>query len=237
MRRRPRALDLFCKTGGASMGLYRAGFIVTGVDIEPQPRYPFRFVQADALTFNLSGFDYVWASPPCQKYTRMAQGLLESQGRCRDYPDLIAPIREKLIVSGLPYTIENVIGAPLHTSVILCGSSFGLLIQRHRAFESNFLVLVPQCAHFNQVKDKPPLHRLQGVSRVVGCYGNGRGRGDNLALWRKAMEIDWMTRQELAQAVPPVYAEHIGRFARQAFQFDRPIPRDHARLLPAEVTA
>jgi DNA (cytosine-5)-methyltransferase 1 len=140
----------------------------------------------------------------------MAQGLLQSLGRARDYPDLIAPTRERLLAAGVPFTIENVVGSPLRASVILCGSSFGLLVRRHRVFESNFVVISPGCAHYAQIRDKPPLHRLQGKSSVVGCYGHGRGKGDDVALWRKAMGIDWMTRKELSQAIPPAFSELIG---------------------------
>lgn len=192
------------------MGLHRAGFEVTGVDIRPQPRYPFKFIQCDALNADLSGFDFVWASPPCQKYTRMNRGLLQAQGRSKAHPDLIAPTREKLKAWGGPYIIENVIGAPLLNPLMLCGSSFGLRVQRHRLFESNLMLLGHACAHGQWNYDLPSLHRLQGKSRVVGCYGNGRGAGDNLAAWRNAMGIDWMTRKELAQAIPPAYAEFLG---------------------------
>jgi DNA (cytosine-5)-methyltransferase 1 len=206
-----RALDLFCKAGGATKGLQLAGFHVTGVDLEVQPHYCGNaFFQADALEYPLDGFDFIWASPPCQKYTRMTQGLLESQGRGREYPDLVPLVRERLRSQGVPYVIENVVGAPLEYPVMLCGSSFGLLVERHRIFESSFPMLVPQCAHFNQVKDKPSLHRSQGVSRVVGCYGYGRGKGDTVDLWKKAMGIDWMNRRELSQAVPPAYSRYIG---------------------------
>lgn len=195
------------------MGLHRAGFEVTGCDIEPQPHYPFKFICGDALEANLDGFDFVWASPPCQRYTRMAQGLLEAQGRGREYPDLIQPVRGKLQAWGGAWIIENVVGAPLLNPIMLCGSSFGLLVQRHRLFESNFAMLELACEHGWQTKDKPSLNSSSKVerSRVVGCYGNGRGKGDNVALWKKAMGIDWMTRKELAQAIPPVYSEYLCR--------------------------
>jgi DNA (cytosine-5)-methyltransferase 1 len=94
---------------------------------------------------------------------------------------------------------------------MLCGSSFNLLVQRHRLFECSFFVLTMDCIHGRHKKDKPPLHRLQGRSRVVGCYGNGRGKGDTVGLWSRAMAIDWMTRAELSQAIPPAYTEWIGR--------------------------
>lgn len=213
MKARPLALDLFCGAGGVSAGLSHAGFDVVGVDIVRHKRYPFALIQADALKLPLAieRFDFIWASPPCQAHTRMAQGLLESQGRGRNYPDLIEPIRAALRASGRPFCIENVPGAPLLNPFVLCGSMFGLDVQRHRHFEASFPVLVPGCSHHRYVADKPDLHRLQGRSRVIGCYGNGRGKGDTVARWQAAMGIDWMTRKELSQAIPPAYSEFIGR--------------------------
>lgn len=209
---RPRCADLFCCAGGAAMGLYRAGFDIEGWDIEPQPRYPFTFHQGDALQVDLDRFDFVWASPPCQRYTRMNQGLLESQGRQKEHPDLIEPVRQKLKAWGGPYIIENVEGAPLINPVKLCGSAFGLNVQRHRLFESNVMILEQPCVHKFWEADKPPLHRLVGKSRVVGCYGHGRGKGDTVGAWREAMGIDWMTRAELCQAIPPAFSEYLARF-------------------------
>ena len=209
-----RALDLFCGAGGVSMGLHRAGFEVVGVDIRPQPHYPFEFHQGDALEFcrdHGCEFDFIHASPPCQKYTRMNRGLLASQGRQKDHLDLVADVRRAIKGTGKPYSIENVEGAPLESPQRLCGSSFGLLVQRHRLFECSFSWLAPECRHETYVRDKPPLHRLVGSSYVVGCYGNGRGKGDDMALWSRAMGINWMTRKELSQAIPPAYAEFIGR--------------------------
>lgn len=197
------------------MGIHRAGFDVTGVDIKPQKNYPFRFVQADALKppFDLGHFDFIWASPPCQKYTKLNQGLSQSRGCAKEHPDLIAPVREMLVGSGKPYVIENVPGAPLINPVKLCGSSFDLMVERHRLFESNVMILAPLCEHGRQAKDKPPLHRLQGNhSRVVGCYGHSRGKADSVDLWREAMGVDWTRkREELAQAIPPAYSEFLCR--------------------------
>jgi len=193
------------------MGLHRAGFEVQGWDIRPQPRYPFTFHLTNALDADLSAFDFVWASPPCQRYTRMNRGLLAAQGRAKEHPDLVPAIRQKLKAWGGPYIIENVEGSPLLNPTLLCGSSFGLRVQRHRLFESNVMLLGHACSHGQWSYDLPSLHRLQGKSRVVGCYGNGRGAGDNLKAWRDAMQIDWMTRKELAQAIPPAYSEFLAR--------------------------
>lgn len=211
MSTKPRLLDLFCKAGGAASGYSRAGFEVVGVDIEPQPHYPFEFHQADALTYPLAGFDAYHASPPCEAYTQFNKGLNQSLHRAKDYPRLIEEIRGKLKSTGQPYVIENVEGAPLLYPIRLCGSSFGLLVQRHRLFESNITLWGLPCSHSWQTKDKPSLHRLQGASRVVGCYGNGRGPGDVKSLWSLAMGITWMTRREMAQAIPPAYTEYVGK--------------------------
>ncbi len=194
-----KALDLFCKAGGASMGLHRAGYEVTGVDIEPQPNYPFEFVQADAMEFPLHGYDLVWASPPCQRYIR--SGLVKKTGT----PDLVGPIRERLTAIGTPaWIIENVPGAPLRPDVILCGSMFGLAVRRHRWFElsTDKLIMGMECDH-----SQP----------AVGVYGHPHGdRGawpgmlpGSLKSWSEAMGIDWMTAPELSQAIPPAYSEYL----------------------------
>lgn len=212
---KPKLLDLYCGAGGCAAGYAAAGFDVVGIDQNDQPRYPFQFVRCDALQYvdrHANEFDAIHASPPCQVHSRMRK-LTVSQMRARDHPDLIDKTRQALVDSGLPYVIENVEGAPLISPILLCGSMFGLDVQRHRLFECNFGLLVPSCNHAVWTADKPPLHRhQQGKSRVVGCYGNGRGKGDTVALWRKAMGIDWMTRRELAQAIPPAYTRYIGEW-------------------------
>ena len=147
---KPKALDLFCCAGGASRGLADAGFEVIGVDIEPQPHYPYDFHRADAMTFELRWFDFIWASPPCQRYSR-AQRI-----RDNDHPDLIERLRKRLIKSGKPYCIENVVGAPLINPVELCGAMFpGLSVYRHRLFETSFDL--PQPIHPNH---KAPLRKM-----------------------------------------------------------------------------
>jgi DNA (cytosine-5)-methyltransferase 1 len=203
---RPRLLDLFCGAGGAAMGYHRAGFEVVGVDIAPQPRYPFAFIQADALTFPPGGFDAIHASPPCQRYT-IAQN---ARGNAGAHPDLVAAVRGLLIATGLPYAIENVQRSPLRNAVTLCGTSFGLgaegfELRRHRLFECSFPVLVSPCVH------------SLPAAPVFG-HGAGRdfmrryGRGFNAKAKADAMGIGWMTRDEVSEAIPPAMTEHIGHY-------------------------
>lgn len=200
-----RALDLFCGAGGVSMGLHRAGFDVTGVDIRPQPNYPFTFIQADALDsgLDLATFDFIAASPPCQAHskTRAIHGY--------DYPDLIPQTREMLIASGVPYAIENVPGAPLQSPIMLCGTMFGLRVIRHRLFETSFPILAPKCGRHGSTNS----HRGYSTGgEFITVAGNNYRRVEGAA----AMGIDWpMTRPELSQAIPPSYAEFIGRAAIQ----------------------
>lgn len=202
-----RLLDLFCCAGGAAMGYHRAGFDVWGVDINPQPNYPFAFSQYDALEWlkrcDLSRFDAIHASPPCQAFTayrRRGNGVGDS------YPDLIAPVRAALEATGLPYVIENVVGAPLRDPVQLCGSSFGLDIRRHRLFETNWPCVAPPCNHAWQTPRFPPATNRTNLRRTVevGAYRCHR-------LAPAAMGIDWMSNDELSEAIPPAYTEWIGR--------------------------
>lgn len=199
--RRPRALDLFCCAGGASTGYHRAGFDVVGVDIQPQPHYPFEFHQADALTFPLDGFDFIAASPPCQAHT-LCQRL---QGN--DHPELIGPIRERLRAAGVPYAIENVVGAPLIDPIELCGAMFGLRTYRHRLFECSFPVKAPL--------HPPHVARVRKMGRPVqdGEFMHVVGNFSGVKLAREVMGIDWMVRDELREAIPPAYSEFIGRAA------------------------
>lgn len=139
------------------------GFSIVGIDCDPQPRYPFRFIRADALEYlALHGHEYdvIHASPPCQRNSTMTKGLWKD--RLTSHPELIAPTRALLIALGKPYIIENVPTAPLIDPVTLCGSMFGLAVRRHRLFEISFPVLAPQCNH-----------KAQG--RVVAVYGHSGG--------------------------------------------------------------
>lgn len=235
---KPKALDLFCGAGGATKGLQRAGFHVTGVDIKPQPRYcGDAFFQADAMEFPLGGYDFVWASPPCQGYTLMQHmGKRAGEGA----PKLIEPVREKLEASGMDWVIENVVGAPLRNPIVLCGSMFGLGVRRHRLFESSVLLLQPTCQH---EPDKWPV-AVWGDGRPsrqearrehrgpIAVYGdhpedsaihrasdNRPGltrRAATLQVGSEAMRIDWMNWKELTESIPPAYSEFIGK---QAIQF------------------
>ena len=198
-----KALDLFCKAGGTSMGLHRAGFDVTGVDIEPQPRYPFEFVQGDALEYvaqNGHKYDLIVAGPPCQLYSITAS--LSKGG----YPDLVGPTREALQAIGKPYIIENVPGAPLLNPLKLCGTMFPeLRVIRHRLFECEPAIWFPpgMCYHWSKINEN-------GFCTLFG-EGASKEKGGNKVAWQKASGIDWMTVLELSQAIPPAYTEWLGR--------------------------
>jgi len=209
-----RVLDLFCGTGGAAMGSHRAlpDAEIVGVDIKPQPRYPFEFVEADAMTFPLDGFDFVWASPPCQHYS-----VLTPVDRKAEHPDLIGATRARLEASGADWVMENVPGARrvLRDPIRLCGSSFGLPIWRHRYFEAPWLpfALLPVCQHFPK-----PVVVSGNTRRTVLISGRGmrkeqgkRFSGNRIAEKRAAMQIDWMTDDEITLAIPPAYSEYILR--------------------------
>jgi DNA (cytosine-5)-methyltransferase 1 len=200
-----RALDLFCKAGGASAGLARAGFDVTGVDIEPQPNYPYKFIQGNALEVDLSGFDFIWASPPCQAFTAYKR----RPGHVRARPNLIPDIRARLQASQALWVIENVHGAPLENACVLCGSMFGLDVRRHRYFESNFPITQPKCNHHLQTPRFPPATNRKNLRSTVEV---GVWRIP-LAVQQKAMGIDWMALHELSEAIPPAYSEHIAKHA------------------------
>ena len=209
-----RIADLFCKAGGAAKGYADAGFEVVGVDIERQPRYPFEFHQADALTFPLDGFDAVHASPVCKLWSRVTRTSVDPS----THPDQIAPIRERLTDWGGAYVIENVPEAPLLNPVELCGSMFDLDVRRHRHFETNWPLADHHwpCRHgiwgrrFHP--NRSDRKQSGALARVITVAGHGNdGPGGRVADWRRAMQIDWMTRDELAQAIPPAYTEFIGR--------------------------
>jgi DNA (cytosine-5)-methyltransferase 1 len=218
---RPRLLDLYCGAGGIADGYVRAGFVVVGVDHEPQPNYPYTFCHADALdilrgiidhpeeTRDQLGIVAVHASPPCQLFT-----AYKRHGRVwSGWLDLIGPTRELLDLTGLPYVIENVPASPLKDPVMLCGSMFDppLEVRRHRCFEANWPLLPPAW---------PCRHDLleRGAWPAATNRQEGSRRTAEIGVWRipldaqlAAMGIDRpMTRHEVSQAIPPVYGELIG---------------------------
>lgn len=194
---RPKLLDLFCGAGGCSVGYHRAGFDVVGVDNRPQPRYPFEFHQADALEFverHGAEFDAIHASPPCQFRSRATAW----RGDRSRHPDLLTPLRPLLVATGRPYVIENVEDARrmLINPLLLCGSMFGLRVQRHRYFEMSVPLceLLPPCDHRGLL---PFEHKGERT------YGD-------------AMGCEWMSRDGHRQAIPPAFTEFVGRQLRAA---------------------
>lgn len=211
-------LDLFCGAGGAAMGYERAGFDeIVGIDIKLQPAFKHRwiFLQMDALVFldqyldhpdQFLRFDAIHASPPCQGYSDMRHRT------GREYPMLIEPLRERLEATGLPYVIENVEGAPLRNPTMLCGTMFpSLRVIRHRLFESNVLMMAPPHGKhplvFTHDKRKAHYGKLDQDTSFVQVTGGGNCSIQNA---RDAMGIDWMTKAELNEAIPPAYTEQIG---------------------------
>jgi DNA (cytosine-5)-methyltransferase 1 len=211
------ALDLFCGAGGASFGLYEAGYDVVGVDIAPQPHYPalhkadyarhFTFVRADAMDYPLDGADLIWASPICKRFsaaTRTSQTM-------DNWPDQIPNMRRRLVASGKPYVIENVTTAPLLNPMLLCGAMFeGLRTYRHRLFETSHLILAPL--------HRRHMHPITTMGRPPqpGDFINPVGHFSGVPYGRAALGIPWMTQLELAQAIPPAYARYIGKHYMEA---------------------
>lgn len=209
-------MDLFCGAGGASIGLNRAGFKVVGVDTADQKTYPFEFHKHDAMTFPLEGFDLVWASPPCQAYSKhVSSSSSQWAGTLgRNEPRLIQQLRIRLQESGIPFVIENVTGAKeeLKANLTLCGTMFGLPITRHRLFETNFPI--PQ-----------PVHKsCRGVSKAFAAVRGWNyrdmsvtGKGRNAGTKDRWMEImGWpvevpVTQHGLRESIPPAYSEYIGK--------------------------
>jgi SAM-dependent methyltransferase len=209
-----RVLDLGCGVGGASVGYYRAGHSVVGVDIVPQPDYPFPFVQADMLSLParfLDQYDFIHASPPCQADCTLTAGT----NRGREYPNLTVATRDLLYSTCLPFTMENPPGrTALLRDLVLCGEMFGLGVIRHRVFQ--FRHDPPpgpeHVPHRGRVRGWR--HGVYHDGPYVAVYGDGGGKG-SVAEWQAAMDIDWSSsRYGLAQAIPPAYTEYIGRFLR-----------------------
>jgi DNA (cytosine-5)-methyltransferase 1 len=209
-----RILDLYCGAGGAGRGYHQAGFEVVGADLNPQPDYPFAFIRTDALALDmrfLRSFDAIHASPTCQKHTAM-----KTMHNAKVHVDLIPPTRAMLLASGLPYVMENVVGARLINPVRLCGTMFGLgadgaELQRHRDFEANFPISQPQCLHSGgdvlglyggHVRNR---RRREGSSdRGVADFTNAQG------FEAMGVEVGSMTLGALCQAIPPAYTKFIG---------------------------
>ncbi len=201
------------------MGYSCAGFEVVGVDIKPQPHYPFEFHRADALEYPLDGFDVIHASPPCQAYS-----VLRRANPDAEYPDLIVPTRARLVASGLPWVMENVPGAPLSHLLVLCGSMFGLgagerQLRRHRWFETTVAMFSPPCYHQGEaigVYGGGPVGRYTFENGAKKDYYNRRGGYQGtVAEKQEAMDIDWMSAPEMNQAIPPAYTEYIGSRLRE----------------------
>jgi len=226
-------LDLFCCAGGAGEGYRREGFDVVGVDIAEQPRNPHTFIQGDALEYleaHSSEYDLIHASPPCQQHTAL-RGRTGKTYRC--YIDELRAILETL---GVPWVIENVPGAPLRNPVTLCGTMFGLgaqghELQRHRLFESSFPIAQPECQH----TEKPVIGVYGGHARNRSAKHGGRGtadawKGGHKAAASEAMGIDWMSMNEISQAIPPAYTQHVAReFLKQNRQIWRKGTKDSMR--------
>lgn len=211
------ALDLFCGAGGASKGLLDAGFKqVIGIDCVEQPEY---FDQENFKLFNvfdflkdadISGIGFIWASPPCQAYS-IASASIRNKGK--KYPDLVAKTRKLLLKTGKPFVIENVPGAPLRKDLMLCGEMFNLRIVRHRLFEIHRFT----CSQLKHPKHKKTVGPTSGGKHNRSWYMQVSGHGGQsyshkLKDLQKAMQINWIQdKKTLAQCVPPVYAEYIGK--------------------------
>lgn len=218
--KKPHILDLYCGAGGAARGYQLAGFHVTGVDCVPQPRYVGdRFIQGDAIQYlKLMGqhYDAIHASCPCQQYSLMSH-VTEQHG---NYPDLIAETRAELRKAGRPWVIENVMRAPLivKNSITLCGEYFGLDLYRHRRFESGIRLHAPERPHLHTRPISPAGRWTPGtIIEVVGNFSP-------VAEARRAMDIDWMRRSELAEAIPPAYTNFIGEQLLDALFLEGRIP-------------
>ncbi|MEU6342179.1 SAM-dependent methyltransferase [Streptomyces sp. NPDC046977] len=210
-----RVLDAYCCQGGAGWGYRQAGFDVTGLDLDPQPRYPFEFIQGDAIAYIAEHgheYDFIHASPPCQGYSD-AQVL---QGR--DHPMLIAPTRDALNATGRPWVIENVPGAVahLHDPVVLCGLMFGLRTYRDRYFEFGGGASLPQPHHPRHDKPITKMGRPRREGEMAHYVGNFSG----VAEARDDLGVPWMNRDGIRECIPPAYTRHIGQHIAAAL----PVP-------------
>jgi DNA (cytosine-5)-methyltransferase 1 len=199
-----RLLDLFCGAGGAAMGYHRAGFDVVGVDIEPQPHYPFEFHQADAMTFPLAGFDVIHASPPCQDHSP-----LRSVAGEHGTGWMLDATMDRLSQQPALWVVENVGAAHNRADVLLCGEMFGLYTIRHRRF-----TIDPRYPGLLSVPEHRKHQRPTSTKNRVAALADGQNLSITGNVGRHAgplcMGIDWMTSDELSQAIPPAYTEYIG---------------------------
>lgn len=206
-------VDLFCGPGGAARGYADAGWDVVGVDLAPQPSYPYSWYRADWLDglANLYALaDAFHASPPCQKWSRLAPATKAA------YPDLIADVRAALEWTGKPFVIENVERAPLRDPITLCGTQFGLQIRRHRQFELSppVFAMLPPCWCRGRVASGELIgHRFGTESR-----GRRQPPRRTEAERRAALGVPWMTTREARQAIPPAYTQWIGARLLEALE-------------------
>jgi DNA (cytosine-5)-methyltransferase 1 len=199
-----RLLDLYCCAGGASFGYEQAGFEVVGVDIEPQPKYRGTFIQSDAIEYlreHWQEFDAIHASPPCQSYSTSS---MQFRLNGKVYPDLIEATRIELIKTSKPYIIENVPGSPLIDPVELCGTMFGLRTYRHRLFESNFKIDVPE--HPKHINKNAKMGRRAKPDEFIQYVGHFSG----VQIVAEMTGLTWLGQYELAQSIPPAYTKFIG---------------------------
>lgn len=221
------------------MGLHNAfpNAEIIGVDIKPQPHYPFQFIHADALVFPLNGFNFIWASPPCQAHTSLKSAAWDKGAYAAKHIDLIPQTRKRLREIGTPYIIENVIGAPLIRPLMLCGSHFGLQtesghqLRRHRIFECEYEIEHPgKCSHKAPTigifgdKARNTAEEKRHYSKPIETRGKPpKSISLTLRQAQQAMQIDWMNFNELSEAVPPIYAEYLIRNL-YPLKYKKPLP-------------
>jgi DNA (cytosine-5)-methyltransferase 1 len=201
---KPRLLDLCCGQGGASRGYHDVGFDVTGVDLVPQPYYPYTFIQADALDYvaqHGTEYDAIHASFPCQAFTKAWKI------RKNEHIDLVTPGRTLLQATGRPWVMENVPGSPLHDWIELCGCMFrDLNVYRERWFEPSPDVHLIQPPHRRHDQRITKMGRPPQPGERMHVVGNFSG----VAAAKAAMGIEWMTREGLRESIPPAYARFTG---------------------------